>query len=61
MIVNQDIIPTTGVWADTVVILTLRVRDQPAVQAGGVEQCGVVAKGRSVNYDLSIESTLYEY
>ena len=58
---NQDIIPTTGVWADTVVILTLRVRDQPAVQAGGVEQGGVVAKGRSVNYDLSIESTLYEY
>ena len=61
MIVNQDIIPAAGVLADAVVFFTLRVRDQPAVQAGGVEQGGVVAKGRSVNYDLSIESTLYEY
>lgn len=58
---NQDIIPAAGVLTDTVVLFALRVRDQPAMQAGGVEQGGVVAKGRSVNYDLSIESTLYEY
>ena len=42
MIVNQDIIPAVGVWADAVVFLALRVRDQPAMQAGGVEQGGVV-------------------
>ena len=58
---NQDIIPAAGVLTDTVVLFALRVRDQPAVQAGGVEPGGVAAKGRSVNYDLSIESTLYEY
>lgn len=61
MIVNQDIIPAAGVLADSVVLFALRVRDKPAVQARGVEPGGVAAKGRSVNYDLSIESTLYEY
>ena len=31
-----------GVWADSVVLFTLRVRAQPAVQVGGVEPGGVV-------------------
>ena len=42
MIVNQDIIPAAGVLTDTVVLFALRVRDQPAMQAGGVEPGGVV-------------------
>ena len=61
MLPEARISSAVGVRTDSVVLFTLRVRDQPAVQARGVESGGVVAKGRSVNYDLSIESTLYEY